>query len=577
MAPTTGTEMSLLSSNALASDESGAPRKPGKGSTRTTKWSRTRRLISALWLLEAFYWLFALACFFAIVSTLASYDGHRLPSWPWGISLNTIVSLLASFATFALMVPVTAGLGQVKWLWFRKARSLANFEAIEGARAGPVGSVTLLLRGTGGWLACIGAIITISMLAYGPFVQQIISTPTRGVPHDGATVPIAYWYNTTFANDQADIPLNMKAAIMSGMLSTNDSVEQWTAQPMCQTGNCTWSSSYASLAVCSACVDLSTNLTATYQPSDAGYITVWQLPNGLNLSTPSWQFGNTMTVNTTSDRNHYNTVAFSDGVLPILDVFVILGNYTVGANTEYFGPYASECRIDFCLQEYNASATNGSFTETVISEPKLFNSTSSIMTMNVSDTTFTLDYEAVNAFAFYLPTLFSGTVVQSNSASPQPQWPSDMTQAIFQHLNATPHSLDSMFRNIAQSMTLAVRTQVGANTVVKGQYFTQETYIHVVWAWISLPAAVGLAVLVFLLGVVVKTRRVGLEPWKESSLATLFHGIGSADAEGFHDLLSPGDMEDVARKTVAVLVRDGGCLFLDVERGTQDHLPPRQT
>jgi hypothetical protein len=108
--------------------------------------------MTALWIAEFLYWIFALACFLGIVGTLAAFDGHKVPEWRGGITLNTIVSLLAAFATFSLVVPITSGLGQSKWLWLLKPRHLDDFEAIESARNGPAGSVRLLLRGKGGYV-----------------------------------------------------------------------------------------------------------------------------------------------------------------------------------------------------------------------------------------------------------------------------------------------------------------------------------------------------------------------------------------------------------------------------------------
>jgi len=116
----------------------------------TNKWRKFRRIVSSYWLFELSCWTFALACLLAIVATLRTFDGQLVPAWRYGITLNTIVSLLASFATFALMVPVTAGLGQLKWLWFRRTRPLADFELIESSGRGPTGSTMLLLRGRGG-------------------------------------------------------------------------------------------------------------------------------------------------------------------------------------------------------------------------------------------------------------------------------------------------------------------------------------------------------------------------------------------------------------------------------------------
>lgn len=117
---------------------------------RLGRKQRFLRLASSYWLFEFFFWVFGMLCLLAIVILLHEYDGELVPAWKYGITLNTIVSLLSSFAGFALMVPITAGLGQLKWLRFQQTRPLNEFDAIEQAGRGPVGSALLLLHGRGG-------------------------------------------------------------------------------------------------------------------------------------------------------------------------------------------------------------------------------------------------------------------------------------------------------------------------------------------------------------------------------------------------------------------------------------------
>lgn len=420
------------------------------------------------------------------------------------------------------------------------------------------------------------------MLAIGPFVQQIVNSNTRPVSSSGASVPVARWYNAS-AN-QVDVDLPMKAAIMSGMLTTNDSSRQYVIPSQCPTGNCTWQS-YQSLAVCSSCADLTKSLTSTRQKNDTGVL-IWQLPNGLSLETPDWELGVTMTVNNTQQTNpindsSYASLAFTNFSFPPLDVFVILGNYTgevaAGNDNTKGGPYASECILDFCVQNYTASSSNGTFIETASSEPLFMDARSSPCndvnpgssapnggcSVQQNGLNYTVDYDSIKSFWFYLNDVFAGTVDQVDSLGPQPEWPSDLTQSIFTHLNATPHTLDAMFDNIARSMTLAMRTQSGPNVQIGGQYFVEQTFVKVEWGWIALPLALLVFVLVFLIAVAVVTRRQGLEPWKESSIPTLFHGLGGrTGGEELESLMSQEGMDDAAKEIHARLSIDGERLYL---------------
>lgn len=97
--------------------------------------------------------LIALGCLLAIIALLYSFDGQALPRWRYGITLNTIVSLLATVLIFSLTAPVSACLAQLKWLRLHRERQLAEFETIETASRGPLGSLMLLIHGKGGYVA----------------------------------------------------------------------------------------------------------------------------------------------------------------------------------------------------------------------------------------------------------------------------------------------------------------------------------------------------------------------------------------------------------------------------------------
>ena len=114
------------------------------------RWHNLGQTASTYWLFEVLCIILSMACLIAVAVVLHSFDGHPVPTWHYGITLNAIISLLASVATFSLIVPITASLSQFKWLWFRGSRSLTDFEMIEDASRGPVGSILLLLRWRGG-------------------------------------------------------------------------------------------------------------------------------------------------------------------------------------------------------------------------------------------------------------------------------------------------------------------------------------------------------------------------------------------------------------------------------------------
>jgi len=98
------------------------------------------------WWFELLSWVTSALCMAAIGSVLMVYDGKPIPRLPLGITLNTYISVVSSVVKAALLVPTVEALGQLKWEWFRKPRSLSDFEAFDDATRGPWGSFTLLLK-----------------------------------------------------------------------------------------------------------------------------------------------------------------------------------------------------------------------------------------------------------------------------------------------------------------------------------------------------------------------------------------------------------------------------------------------
>lgn len=134
-----------MASQKLITDNDESPKKAAKH-TR----SYWQRAIPHLWLLEWLSWSVALIATAGIVGVLVAFDQKPIPQWPYGITLGALVSLLATIANVGLAGPIGAGLGQAKWLWFRKERKMADFELIDEASRGPYKSAILLARGKGG-------------------------------------------------------------------------------------------------------------------------------------------------------------------------------------------------------------------------------------------------------------------------------------------------------------------------------------------------------------------------------------------------------------------------------------------
>ena len=108
-------------------------------------WSRASSFLEDWWFWELLGLLLSAGALAAIVGLLAHYDNRPQPLWRH-VSLNTVVSWLATVAKFMAMIPLTRGLGQLKWDWFASGeRRLVDMRTFDSASRGPTGSVRLLL------------------------------------------------------------------------------------------------------------------------------------------------------------------------------------------------------------------------------------------------------------------------------------------------------------------------------------------------------------------------------------------------------------------------------------------------
>lgn len=108
--------------------------------------SRPRALWTLLWEWnwEFATWLFGSCALFSIVALLSRFQDRPLEEWTFEIRLATVVAALSQIAQSALLVSVSACIGQLKWEWLRKKHSASDLKRFEEASRGPQGSLMLL-------------------------------------------------------------------------------------------------------------------------------------------------------------------------------------------------------------------------------------------------------------------------------------------------------------------------------------------------------------------------------------------------------------------------------------------------
>jgi hypothetical protein len=150
------------------------------------------RLILETWTCETVAMLFSIACIVAIAFTVGHYNGDSIPSLPSGVTLNALISILSTAARAALFFVLSSSIGQLKWCWLvRRGARLQDLQVMDRGSRGPLGAIKVLATWVGGPLASLGAAITICMIAFSPFLQQLVAYPTYSVeqPCLEATMP----------------------------------------------------------------------------------------------------------------------------------------------------------------------------------------------------------------------------------------------------------------------------------------------------------------------------------------------------------------------------------------------------
>ncbi|RDW76445.1 DUF3176 domain-containing protein [Aspergillus mulundensis] len=239
----------------------------------TPRPSRLQRLAAELldsWFYESFAFIFSVGCFVAIICTLNAFNKRPQPTFAYGLTLNAIVSTLATASKSSLIYVIGECIGQLKWIWFYKnTKPLHDIELYDTASRGPLGSVYMILQDKGRSLASlpsrsrlhvgepadcgmVGAVVTILALAFDPFVQQVLTYPTRD----------------TVAARNSSLAIAKQASVyrpkeyMNYVVSTGvwaQSLDHLQPDLTCPTGNCEWPE-FQSVGICNRCEDITSQV-----------------------------------------------------------------------------------------------------------------------------------------------------------------------------------------------------------------------------------------------------------------------------------------------------------------------------
>ncbi|KAF4966167.1 hypothetical protein FSARC_6126 [Fusarium sarcochroum] len=267
------------------------------------------------WALE--YWALAgsVASLAVMIALLRVFDGKEVFAWN-SITLNTIVSILSLITKANLAYILAECMAQWKWILFAdKERPLMDFDRIDAATRGPLGSLRVLMRTERALCLQFGALLTLLVVGLDPFAQQLVQLQQNVVferrlaqdSDDIALISRAPSYsmgqtsilqdtivNSTKSNwtvMDTQIPLSMQSAILTGLSRSPWEVAR---EPLvqCPTGNCTWDQ-FNTLGVCHKCNNITSDLRRVKDFGDALFAlgdyrfdsyhvpsTAFSLPNG---------------------------------------------------------------------------------------------------------------------------------------------------------------------------------------------------------------------------------------------------------------------------------------------------------
>ncbi|KAG2414498.1 hypothetical protein HFD88_003689 [Aspergillus terreus] len=542
-----------------AASESGRKR-PLSSAEQALLQAQTPEFWGTSWTLEILGCLTSIVFLVGIIMVLFYYNGRPMPQWPYGITLNALVSVLSTVMKAAMVFILTESLSQLKWSWFRDGRKLSDLPLLDAASRGVVGAIVVLFRFLPRHLVTLGCLVLVIAAATDPFVQQVIGISMRSVHAPGhSSVQVC---NASLYTDYSEgagpgmntVPLGTAGAIYSGIYQ-NQSPNSNTVLANCPTGNCTFAP-YQSLGFCSRCSNITDSLQLSKSPFGSSTKYNYTLPNGLSFITSESMM---YLMNATTGLDFIDLDASN---LPLILNFTAISSSGYGTTAIS----ATECALYFCVQTYEAVVREGEFSEKRTAVSTASNYSTSYMAV-LEDFVLTPDVCYVNGTRHEKPYTslakdcvynvnWLSRLAMLNSLSPllqgkgslfvsnRPSWKPETLHAVY-GLSGNYTDIASMFDSLASSLTLHARSKVCGATV-NGTTWTVQSYVHVRWLWLILPGGLVLLSGAFLFITILHTRHQYI--WKSSPLALLFSDLNVDAPVPLKAAPTLKGMEDTSRK-----------------------------
>ncbi|KAG9191159.1 hypothetical protein G6011_09247 [Alternaria panax] len=531
------------------------------------------------WVFETTSFGVASAMFTAVVIILMAFRGRQNPSWNFGITLNTVISVASMVFRIGLMVPVASCISQLNWYWFSKdRRPLRDVVRFDQASRSPYGSLQLLISHGVRSFAFLGAIVSLFSLLIGPFFQQ--SLVFYGDLVLDPSVDAYASYASTFSPlvgapgyDGAYMAPNLRFAVYSEFLFSGV-ISPPGLRYSCPSGHCAWDP-FHTLAVGVQCQDaprlfnLKCDDELSYGSENCAILAIDE-PDRFTRFRNNGKIGEGNTGEQDAFpgnvfyfteamvlENEENSLALDQSWHIPKDNRVDIDWIRATGLTNSFVMQNStiesrQCKIFTCLQEISASVRNGTYKETI---------------ENV--TTQKTEYKTKNGKVAYAYNFPNGTLSNITLEKAQQQALLDTISAPFGELRVfyddafgwvssgkvtsaggepgtdilmniyRTQNLTEMVHGLVHHMNVALRSvytfeelrrdnllpkdHISKKEQVVGNASIEKIHVRVRWEWLILPGVLMILTFALLVATIVQTRGQKIGVWKENPLALLLY------------------------------------------------------
>ncbi|KAH7191262.1 hypothetical protein DER44DRAFT_850247 [Fusarium oxysporum] len=501
-------------------------------------WENTLRRIIEGWWQEMLCCLVSVVALVTLTMTLKKFNNQPLPDWPSGITLNTVLACIATICRSALLIPVTEGLAQAKWVWFKQPRALKDFEAFDKASRGLGGSLSLLSHTKGWFVGIIAAFLLSTTIATSTITQFAVTYPSR-FNQDGSKGRAEAWrLGESWGKDEPNYAFMNEPAIARGVRRGINNLVTETIplrEPKCASANCRWPE-FRTLAIGYEVTNVTHLIEADVNFHDGNpNIT---LPNGVYTApgksrarytgAPTFFIGSGPTLVHQHLRN-----------ASILDYFAI---YWDASNRI---PWAVEVSYYWCIDTYHPELVDNvlRMNKSASQIPKLhalqgddYSGYVPLEPPGKDDVTWTIGglstrtiatqlneslsgYTVVLAGEPILGTSGSGILALATREVLQKLTKGNSTLEIEEAERAWWTALEGMAVNVANSLT---NTLLPDQSNVDGVSLNTEVYVQVRWEWLALLSVQATLSISLLICIIVESARAEVEIMKGSTVPVLF-------------------------------------------------------